>query len=199
MEVESKKDWPAPSDDFQDAVTGGGSIVADCGLCGRTVFEDDRHAGDWEEGELEGLRDKTEKEPDKYVGFGARSVGTGYINNIQVVTNCPCNGLRPYENFIWNHRRIISDYIAKRTKRIAEAAYDDEAQAEFLQENVAREDINREFAKCQDCGGYFDKNSLDERLYCPRCADMHPVEDGDGPSVFEDAKEESDDDENLPF
>jgi len=201
-----KREWPPPSDDFMDAVTSGGSIVADCELCGRTVFEDDERAGDWELGELERLRENADKEPDKYVGFTDRSVGTGHIDGKQVVTNCLCNGLRRFENFIWSHRHIIADYVAKRARRIAESACHDEGQAEFLKENVAREDMDVEFAKCQDCGGYFDKDALDERLYCPRCADMHPMEDGNGDSAFESKTPEAPDwgwgnpdDDNVPF
>lgn len=195
-EKSKKKEWAPPSEEFVDTVTGGGGIVADCDFCGRTLFEDFERAGDWEEGELEGLREKAEKEPDKYVGFD-HQVRTGYIDGKQVVTNCPCHGLTQYESFIWQHRQIISEYITKKAQKIASAAYKDEAEAEFLKENIEQEDMNREFAKCKDCGGYFDKNSLDDREFCIRCTDMHPPEDGDGESAFD--RPADDDDENLPF
>ena len=64
-----KKEYMPPSEDFITAVTGGGSIVTDCDLCGRTCFEDSEYAGDWEEGELERLRENADKQPDKYVAL----------------------------------------------------------------------------------------------------------------------------------
>jgi len=195
MADESKTPKP-PSEDFVAVVATGGGIVADCELCGRTLFEDDELAGDWEDGELERLRERAEKDPDKCIGFADQSVSTGYIGGKYVVTNCPCNGLRHYEDFIWSHRRLIADYIERRAKRIAEAAYDDEARAEFLKENVEDRDQDISFAKCQDCGGYFDREVFDERTYCPRCADMHPAETKDEST---DDAFNWDEDDNLPF
>jgi hypothetical protein len=139
MSEENKKlpvfSYEPASDDFMDAVRRGGGIVRECEACGRTCFEDDEHAGDWENGELERLRDNALKEPDRYVAMSR--VESGYLGGKEVVVNCPCNFLKKYEDFIWGHRHIIATYIAKRAKEKAEAALEDEAQAEFLQENVS--------------------------------------------------------------
>lgn len=170
---QSSKPLP-PSDIFVDAVTDSSGIVSTCELCGRTLFEDDERAGGWEDGELERLRQRAKEEPDKVIPMD--TVRTGQIGGKHVVTNCPCHGLRGYEDFIWVHRHIISQYISVKTEQIAQAAYDDEAEAEFLKDNVARQDTDREFKKCQGgCGGYFYAEAMDDRLFCPRCANENPV------------------------
>lgn len=162
-----------PSETFVSAVTTSSGIVSDCELCGRTLFEDDETAGDWNDGELERFRQRAKEEPDKVITMD--KVHTGDIGGKHVVTNCPCHGLRAYEDFIWMHRHIIAEYIAKKTEAIAQAAYDDEAESEFLKENVCRQDANREFKKCQGgCGGYFYAEAMDGRLFCPRCAATYP-------------------------
>ena len=158
-----------PSDIFVDVVTDSSGIHVTCELCGRTIFEDDDSAGSWEPDELEDLRKRAQETPDDVIGFTTCSVGTGRICGKQVVTNCPCKGLRPYEDFIWSHRHLIAEYLEKRTKKMAEAAYDDEAEAIFLKENVARQDRDIKFSKCQDCGGYFSREILSENLLCFKC------------------------------
>jgi hypothetical protein len=117
-----------------DSVRTGSGLVRDCEACGRTCFDDDEYAGDWEKNELETLRDNALKEPDRYIAMCR--VESGCLGGKEVVVNCPCNYLKKYEDFIWSHRRIIARYVAKRAKDRAEVAFEDEAQAEFLQENV---------------------------------------------------------------
>jgi len=181
-----------PSDIFIETVTDSSGIVATCELCGRTLFEDDERAGDWNDGELERLRQRAKEEPDKVIPMDI--VRTGEIGGKHVITNCPCHGLRGYENFIWAHRHIIARYIAKKTEEIARAAYDDEAEAEFLKDNVSRQDADREFKKCQGgCGGYFYTEAMDDRLFCPRCSAAKISIDPQPPQPS------SGDDDNLPF
>lgn len=197
----AKEKLRRPSAAFIDAVTDTGTRVADCELCGRTIFENDEYAGGWEEGELEKLRKKAEENPDKYVGYTDRSVATGTINGQQVVTNCVCNELRRFEDWIWTHRHIIARYVERRTRETAERALRDEAEAEFLHESVQKTTTDRdvEFAKCQDCHGYFDNRSFDEFLRCPRCSRERATEkekrEAAGPSV----PDPWSDDDNLPF
>lgn len=123
-----------PSDDFMDAVRSGGSIVTDCEACGRVFFEDDESAGDWEDGELEKLRQNAKTNPDKY--FAMDRVETADIDGKHIVVNCPCNYLTRLEQWIWSHRRIIATYISKRAQAAAERALEDEAESHFLEENV---------------------------------------------------------------
>jgi len=159
-----------PSDEFMDAVRSGSSIRRVCSLCGRTCFEDDPTAGDWEKDELEELRENAEKYPDKYVALPR--VETGVIDGKDVVVNCPCNNLRKYEDWIWAHRHIIARYIAKIAQHKAEEAYSDEAEAEALHEGVTSFERKLKFVKCSKCHGYFPDELLTAKqgeLYCEKC------------------------------
>lgn len=173
---------------FEEAFVHSGSIVIDCDLCGRTHFEDDERAGDWSPGELAKLRKNQNANPDMFIGHG-HSPRWGSINGKNAVVDCPCGKLKEWENFIWGHRHLIAKYVANRAKATAEDAYDDEAEAEFLKDNVAREDREHKFVKCQDCGGYFSDKAVNHHLLCTNCEDkrknaaMPPgyVPLGDGP------------------
>lgn len=113
-----------PSEAFEEAVSTGGGIVATCEHCKRVHFEDDERAGDFEEGELERLRAEAKADPDKTIANGG--VRTGEIDGCTVVIGCPCNALRKYEDWIWNHRRLIATYLPKRAKdekAVADLAY----------------------------------------------------------------------------
>ena len=146
-----------PSDEFMDAVREGGGIRRQCEACGRECFEDDEGAGSWEEGELENLRKKAEKNPDQYVAMAR--VESGTMNGKEVVVNCPCNFLKKYEDFIWAHRHVIAKYIAVRAKQRAEKAYHDEAEAEFLEENA---EFLQEEEMCEDMNKDMDEERKKE-------------------------------------
>jgi hypothetical protein len=109
-----------PSDDFLSAVRehrlGGGGIWDTCDHCGRTYFASD--AGfDYEPGELEGLQEKAEKEPGKYIDTGEVAVGHIEFSGMKFLDCCECNALRRYEDFIWRNRVVISNYLEKRIER----------------------------------------------------------------------------------
>jgi len=82
-----------PTELFADMVCTGGGCVADCELCGRVHFDDCNSGYDWEDGELEGLRDKAEKDPAKYIRHTDTGVASGWIGGRQVVWGCQCNKL----------------------------------------------------------------------------------------------------------
>lgn len=104
-----------PSEMMEDAFRDGvGTSDATCELCGRHVFGGDGTLG-YEDGELESLRKKAEKEPDKYHEVSCDGVSLGTIDGKQIVLGCPCNLLRRYEDWIWNHRCKIVKYIKART------------------------------------------------------------------------------------
>ena len=174
---------------FDDIIEDTQTAVATCELCGRVCFENKVLQNS---NHLEKLKKDAEETPDKVVPMDV--VRTGMIDGKTVVVNCPCNGLRKYENFIWSHRHMISSYIHARTERIASAAYDDEAEAEFLAENVARQEADKTFKKCQDCGGYFYEDAMDDRQFCPRCSTLHPVAPEPENPSYMDSNEV-----NLPF
>lgn len=93
-----------------------GSICIDC-HCGRTHFADSERAGDWEDGELEGLRERAAKEPDKYIAHvNYDAVMSLYIRGIVVVVECPCGWLYRYERMLWEDRERILKYFATRQR-----------------------------------------------------------------------------------
>jgi hypothetical protein len=158
------------SKEFRDAVRVGSTIRATCGLCGRECFEDSKTAGTWEEGELEELRQKAHDYPDKFIAM--EYVETGVIDGKEVVVNCPCNMLHHSEEWIWKHRHIIARYLAAITKKKAEEAYTEEAEAEELETSVALVDKKLTFLKCVGCGGYFPEELLTAqhgKFFCQRC------------------------------
>lgn len=54
------EETPTPSEEFLEALHTRTSAVIDCEFCDRTYFVEEDN--DWEEGELEGLRKRSEKE-----------------------------------------------------------------------------------------------------------------------------------------
>jgi hypothetical protein len=103
-----------PSEAFEEAFSDHcGTVSATCELCGRTLFSSDlKSCGD--DGEWEDCMKGMEKEPDKFILVDYDSVSLGTIGGRQVILGCPCNGLRPYEDFIWEHRKQIANYMERR-------------------------------------------------------------------------------------
>ncbi len=112
-----------PSDQFAYNVINESGPVFDCELCGRVHFS--VQGEHMEDGELEGLLKKRKINPRKYIGRNG-SIYYGKINGLQAVYDCPCNGLRIYENFIWNNIYLIAKYLQERTKENLEEAQRDE-------------------------------------------------------------------------
>jgi hypothetical protein len=115
---------PEPSKEFLEAFReGSAGMVVECDFCGRVYFATD-DGGDFEEGELEDLRARAEKEPDKCIevsGFATRII----VNGKYYAEGCKCNLIRPYEDFIWLHRRGILAYIKARSEKRLKAAKED--------------------------------------------------------------------------
>ena len=105
-----------PSEQFELAFRGSGSLVVNCEFCGRVHFADSVYAGDWESEELENLRKDATENPDQYIGWEYDSVTWGYLNGQQYVHGCPCNEARRYEEFIWSHRFGIAEYLKLRSE-----------------------------------------------------------------------------------
>ena len=56
-----------------------------------------------------------EKAPDKVVlHTDSDGVAIRHINNMSIVVDCPCNGLKAYEEFIWNEKDSIRTYLKDR-------------------------------------------------------------------------------------
>ena len=106
-----------------DAIIEMGSIVIDCGLCGRVHFASDER-NSFEEGELEELRENAKKEPDRYIECQCTSIQWGYFNGVQVVYDCPCRKARRFEDLVWDNRYAILKFLTTRSERILSEAKD---------------------------------------------------------------------------
>lgn len=115
MSFKPKESCDTPASDlFASSFCDTGSPVADCELCGRTNFD---FSGEFmEEGELETLLAKQEKQPEKYHGQN-NTISWGHINGRQFVWDCPCNLLYRWEQFVWTHRFSIAIYLKKRAEQ----------------------------------------------------------------------------------
>lgn len=112
----------APSELMESVIRSAGSLVVDCELCDRTHFAT-MEPNVFDEGELKDLREKAKKEPDKYIEDSSYdTVSWGKINGKQAVIGCPCNGLKPIEDFIWRSRYVILEYLERRSKERFEDA-----------------------------------------------------------------------------
>lgn len=115
---------PEPSEEFLTAFREGTSgVVVRCDFCGRTYFATG-DGGDFEKGELEDLRAKAEKEPDKYIEvdyFTERVL----VDRMYYAMGCKCNKVRRYEDWIWSNRRSILAYIKARMEKRLKAAVED--------------------------------------------------------------------------
>lgn len=160
------------SDDFIEAFRSGtGSIRGTCEWCGREFFEDNRHAGDWDEGELEKLRERAAID-DKIVAMD--TVSFGHIDGKQFVMGCPClaSNIGKYEGFVWNHRKQIAEYIQKRVKTLVEQVLRDEAAVEHTKDSLEQEKRAEERMLCQYCGKEYSKIGFDEEnARCILCGD----------------------------
>ncbi len=105
-----KKPRGNASEDWWSSFCFGGSIVADC-VCGRTNFVDREDAGDWDEGELEKLREKHKENPDAYpIDHGNDRVS---ISSIGLIWNCPCGESKRHEEYLIVNEDAILSYYKK--------------------------------------------------------------------------------------
>jgi len=111
----------SPSEEFQNIVCDGATLVATCDFCSRTHYGDGL-GGDWEPGERERLEQNAKERPDWYVDSGDHSIGIGWIDGRQWVYDCPCNAISKYESFIWNNRHLIAKYLSEKAKDRLESA-----------------------------------------------------------------------------
>ena len=117
-----------PSNMFLSVLPGGGSHDAYCN-CGRQHYcPNSSSLYDGEEGIDEGDRvqylanalEEKEEDPDGVViHYNYDFVSTKDIDNKTFVEECPCNGIRRYEEWMWNNRDIFRDYIVKRVNQEA--------------------------------------------------------------------------------
>lgn len=107
---------PEFEDAFRDGF-GGCRMTCDCG---RECF-DVANTYDWGEGELEGLKVRADKEPDKYVPLDYSCSGLT-VNGKTFVLGCPCNGARRYQDWIDQHDVKLARYLNARCRLLTEQA-----------------------------------------------------------------------------
>lgn len=103
------------SEIFEDCFTQAGTPGVDCEHCGRTHFTH-------EDADCESLRAKAEKQPDKYIEQDCDSLAFGILDGRQYVFGCPCKKAERYEQFVWDHREQIADYLKRRAQAEVEEA-----------------------------------------------------------------------------
>jgi hypothetical protein len=135
-----------PSEYFLRAFDSHGSgLRRTCDGCGRQHYCSE--AGfDFEEGELEELQGRSEKEPDRCIDHYDCSVSAIELGGKDYVIDCPCNGIARYEDFIWENRLMISDYLRRRADSILDAAIHN-AEAIWMGEDRVKELEKKEDAE----------------------------------------------------
>lgn len=106
----------------------GGTCCSDtCEACGRTYFITSQGHGDYNEGELESLREKAAAEPDKYIEVpDFSSVSSAQLGSQRVIVGCLCDPTKRYSDWIENHAEELARYLtlywqSKRDEAMREA------------------------------------------------------------------------------
>lgn len=126
-----------PSDLFLNAFSNIATISATCD-CGVTIFCSYANEGNFEEGELDGLRARAIKQPKKYLEMNCSSVRVYHFGDRQFVEGCPCGALRCYEEFFWDWRHSIIEYLTHNIRKQHEVAKAAMEKIEELNEAFAR-------------------------------------------------------------
>lgn len=116
-EINEKK----PSKMFINSLTGGGASSIYCN-CGRMHYApknlyDSNDEEDYEN-MLQSALAEQKKDPDGIViNYEDEFIYAKDIDGKTFVVDCPCNGLRRYEDWIWNNRNAIRDYLKHRVEQ----------------------------------------------------------------------------------
>ena len=84
--------------------------TCDCGVTHFAAFCPE----DFDPQELQSLRDKSRLQPDKFKEHDCSSLVVVHIDGKQFVDGCACGKLRVYEDWIWNYRDQIAQYLMTR-------------------------------------------------------------------------------------
>jgi hypothetical protein len=98
-------------DAFGECFEAGGSSRIECGACGRT-FSDLMSQGDFEDGELDELIAKAEKNPN-YCQSRDGYVHWMMYNGVAIVSDCPCGQAEKIALGLWHERRRIARFLKK--------------------------------------------------------------------------------------
>lgn len=100
------------SKEFLSVLSMGGCLVTDC-ICGRTHFatNDDQ----FDDGELEKLREMAKKEPTRYIEDpDSDTVYVATFRGVNYVPDCPCGRLASLEELLWDVKDILLQYYRLR-------------------------------------------------------------------------------------
>jgi hypothetical protein len=107
------------SEEFKRAFGSVGTPCFRC-HCGRFCFADE--ACDVSEEDLKGWKEGRKEHPDKNIAIDGNAILVAEIDGIGIAVDCPCDGLKKYEDFILAHRREIITYLkAVATRKAKEA------------------------------------------------------------------------------
>ena len=120
MTKEYRKDPTPPSEIFKDSLSGYGigSDELECEWCGRLhLCPDSSYYDNEQEGDHRRIycEEEYRNNPAGIVlHYGVDGISAHSMNGILFVIECPCNGLYRYEQFIWEHRKTIENYLPLR-------------------------------------------------------------------------------------
>jgi len=117
---EAEREEP-PSGEFLDSLDLFGQTTMDCDFCGRRYValrdSTDEEIADWER--------VAKKDKSVVLDYAVEGFEGTVLDDRTFVVGCPCNSAVRYENFIWEHRKLITDYIVLRTAvRLDDAVID---------------------------------------------------------------------------
>lgn len=101
-----------------DSHTGG--CVRECS-CGRTHFDISDNGWTWGNGELEKLKEKAKKNPDRYIEVDG-AVSTMNVGGEEIVEGCQCDRASIHESFIRDNAVQIKKYLQEWSKILREKA-----------------------------------------------------------------------------
>lgn len=107
-----------PSKMFVRSLEGGGSSQADC-HCGRRHYAPGNLRNSCEDDDEQNMinicLEEQKADPDGIIiEYEDDFIYYKELSGSLFVVDCPCNGLRRYEDFIWNNRNPIRDYYKDR-------------------------------------------------------------------------------------
>lgn len=113
----------APSKMFLDSLGGCGSSCIYCN-CGRTHYAPGNLYDSDDEDDYTNMLDSAledqRKDPDGVIiDYENDFITSKEIDGRTFVDDCPCNGLTKYENFIWDNRDAIREYLKVRVAQEA--------------------------------------------------------------------------------
>lgn len=135
MSKKYRKDDKKPSDMFVNALSGFGvgSDHLECGWCGREHYCPDTEYNHYDDEDCTAeqsmaryklfCEEEHAKNPEGVVlHYDCDAISAQELNGIMFVIDCPCNGLHRFENFIWQERDTIRNYLKVRIEQEAEWA-----------------------------------------------------------------------------